>query len=90
MRNETAEDFLDLLKEWEVLCEHYAVNRAERKSQTRSNVSRTSKSNEDFPHDIKVATDELEVLKLVDFCYGDPTETGKRRLRFKVLGKIYL
>ncbi|KAJ9707388.1 hypothetical protein PVL29_002413 [Vitis rotundifolia] len=84
VRNETAEDFLDLLKEWEILCEQYALNLVERKSQSRSNVLRTSKSNINSPHDIKVATDELEILKLVDICYGDPSETGKRGLKFKV------
>ncbi|RVX01352.1 DNA (cytosine-5)-methyltransferase CMT2 [Vitis vinifera] len=83
VRNETAEDFLDLLKEWEMLCEQYALNLVERKSQSRSNVLRTSKSNINSPHDIKVATDELEILKLVDICYGDPSETGKRGLKFK-------
>lgn len=28
---------------------------------------------------------EYEVDKLVDICYGDPTETGKRGLKFKVI-----
>lgn len=73
-----------------MLCEQYALNLVERKSQSRSNVLRTSKSNINSPHDIKVATDELEILKLVDICYGDPSETGKRGLKFKVLRKIYL
>ncbi|KAL6348454.1 hypothetical protein AAG906_007386 [Vitis piasezkii] len=89
VRNETAEDFLDLLKEWEMLCEQYALNLVERKSQSRSNVLRTSKCDINSPHDIKVATDELEILKLVDICYGDPSETGKRGLKFKVRWKGY-
>lgn len=29
-------------------------------------------------------SDEYEVEKLVDICFGDPTKTGKRGLKLKV------
>lgn len=32
----------------------------------------------------EIPTDEYEVSRLVDICFGDPNETGKRGLNFKV------
>lgn len=32
----------------------------------------------------ELPTSEYEVSSLVDICYGDPTETGKRGLKFMV------
>lgn len=78
MRNEAAEDFLELLKEWEKLCKHYKFNCVER---TRLSLSETSAltKNKD-----KIVTGEFEVSRLVDICYGDPNKIGKRGLNFKV------
>ncbi|XP_022638588.1 DNA (cytosine-5)-methyltransferase CMT2 isoform X3 [Vigna radiata var. radiata] len=79
VRNESAEDFLELLKEWEKLCKRYNATVAERKLPCRSNYSETKKQE---VHD--VSDDEFEVSKLVDICFGDPKETGNRGLYFKV------
>ncbi|XP_038877156.1 DNA (cytosine-5)-methyltransferase CMT2-like [Benincasa hispida] len=86
VRNETAEDFLDLLKEWEKLCKRYKANESERSRQLRSKPDNnlTSPNDED-----ELPTSEFEVSSLVDICYGDPTRTGKRGLKFMVHWKGY-
>ncbi|XP_022145325.1 DNA (cytosine-5)-methyltransferase CMT2 isoform X2 [Momordica charantia] len=85
VRNETAEDFLDLLKEWEKLCRRYKANDAERTRESRSKLSDDKlKSLDD-----KLPTSEFEVSRVVDICYGDPTRSGKRGLKFMVHWKGY-
>ncbi|XP_078173735.1 DNA (cytosine-5)-methyltransferase CMT2-like isoform X2 [Carex rostrata] len=88
VRNETAEDFLDLLKAWENLCKKYingdkdaSVNR--RKENSRKNNSNKKKSSSSSDEE------EYEVWKLVDICYGDPNNHGNRGLHFKVRWKGY-
>ncbi|TVU07148.1 hypothetical protein EJB05_47190, partial [Eragrostis curvula] len=81
VRNETTEDFLELLKEWEKLCKTYVKLR--RKVKAHSDVS-TESSNE-----TSVSPGEFEVSKLVDVCFGDPNSAGKRGLYFKVRWKGY-
>ncbi|KAF7809440.1 DNA (cytosine-5)-methyltransferase CMT2 isoform X2 [Senna tora] len=88
VRNESTEDFLDLLKEWEKLCKRFEVSNSERK------VSLRPKSSEGEKEQVKsqvedLSPDEFEVSRLVDICYGDPSETGKRGLYFKVRWKGY-
>ncbi|KAL2527639.1 DNA (cytosine-5)-methyltransferase CMT2 [Abeliophyllum distichum] len=79
IRNESAEDFLDLLKEWDRLSKIYANHEVkELKPRVREvdedkNLKADGKRNHEY-----------EVDKLVDICYGDPTETGKRGLKFQV------
>ncbi|TKY58485.1 DNA (cytosine-5)-methyltransferase CMT2 [Spatholobus suberectus] len=82
VRNESAEDFLELLKEWEKLCKRYNASDAERTLPFRSNSSGAKKRVNSEVHDI--AAGEFEVSKLVDICFGDPNETGKRGLYLKV------
>ncbi|XP_019421561.1 PREDICTED: DNA (cytosine-5)-methyltransferase 1-like isoform X2 [Lupinus angustifolius] len=91
VRNESAEDFLELLKEWEKLCKRYKVSDAERKFPLRKRKSLevgkeqvNSQSHDDIPDD-----DELEVSRFVDICYGDPNETRKRGVYLKVHWKGY-
>ncbi|KAF9624114.1 hypothetical protein IFM89_008052, partial [Coptis chinensis] len=81
MRNESAEDFLDLLKEWEKLCKRYAVGTAEK---TRKSSSRAGNTKIDSHGDQKIPSGEYEVSRIVDICYGDPSEIGKRGLRLKI------
>ncbi|KAL5973615.1 hypothetical protein ACLOJK_030268 [Asimina triloba] len=89
VRNETAEDFLDLLKAWEKLCKKYSVNSV---SQQRKSTRGFSSMNDRKinSHGDKIPAGEYDVLKLVDICYGDPCEVGKRGLRFKVLADMYM
>ncbi|XP_058103901.1 DNA (cytosine-5)-methyltransferase CMT2-like isoform X2 [Magnolia sinica] len=83
VRNETAEDFLDLLKEWEKLCKWHVDTGTEKVWKSCTRLSRMVDTEIDS-HDDKIPPGEYEVLKLVDICYGDPCKMGKRGLRFKV------
>ncbi|OEL35883.1 DNA (cytosine-5)-methyltransferase CMT2 [Dichanthelium oligosanthes] len=79
VRNETTDDFLELLKEWEKLCKTHVKLRSKVKSC--SNVS-TQSSNE-TPDCSTTPPEEFEVWKLVDICFGDPNGVGNRGLYFK-------
>ncbi|KAL6864864.1 hypothetical protein ACP4OV_016015 [Aristida adscensionis] len=85
VRNETTDDFLELLKEWEKLCKTYVKPRT--KVKTRSKVS--TQSVNETPDCFTVPPDEYEVWKLVDICFGDPNNFRKRGLYFKVRWKGY-
>ncbi|KAL1370753.1 DNA (cytosine-5)-methyltransferase CMT2 isoform X2 [Arachis hypogaea] len=83
VRNELAEDFLELLKEWEKLCKRFKGNDTERILPLRSKGSEGVKKQVDsLAHDLPA--DEYEVSRIVDICYGDPNETGKCNLYLKV------
>lgn len=83
MRNESAEDFLELLKEWEKLCKRFKVSDGERTMPLRSKSSGVKKQVNSQACDIPAS--EYEVSRLVDICYGDPSKTGKRSLYLKVI-----
>ncbi|KAK9928176.1 hypothetical protein M0R45_025322 [Rubus argutus] len=83
VRNEAAEDFLELLKEWKNLCQQYEVDNVERTYPSRSKTSRVPK------HDDEIANSEYEVSRIIDICYSDPNKTGKRGIHFKVRWKGY-
>ncbi|KAI3861346.1 hypothetical protein MKX03_021636 [Papaver bracteatum] len=86
IRNESAADYLDLLKEWEKLCKLYRIDCAEISPSSNSRTSRIkTRSNADN----EISPDEFEVSELLDICYGDPNETGKCELTFKVRWKGY-
>lgn len=87
VRHITAEDFLQLLKEWEKLCKKYVFNDHDIK--TKSDDDKKSKINESSVEDDEVAPGEYEVSSLVDICYGDPSSTGQDGLKFKVRWKGY-
>ncbi|XP_024995332.1 DNA (cytosine-5)-methyltransferase CMT2-like [Cynara cardunculus var. scolymus] len=82
IRNESAEDFLDLIKEWDKLCKKYMV----KEEKTQGNDSTFAGSADDKPSKAKkiVPEDEYEVERLVDICYSDLDGTSKRGLKFKV------
>ncbi|KAE8677525.1 DNA (cytosine-5)-methyltransferase CMT2 [Hibiscus syriacus] len=82
VRNEAADDFLRLLKEWEKLCKRYGVDNVERTHPSRSRTSEAV-GNNDSPAEDANSSDELKVSGLVDICYGDPCNTGNRGLKFK-------
>ncbi|KAJ0110851.1 hypothetical protein Patl1_03624 [Pistacia atlantica] len=89
VRNEAAEDFLELLKEWQKLCKRYAINNKENTRPSRSEVSRSATNNVSSSSGADIPTGEFEVASVVDICYGDPDKTGKRGLKFKVHWKGY-
>ncbi|KAK4433200.1 DNA (cytosine-5)-methyltransferase CMT2 [Sesamum alatum] len=80
IRNESAEDFLDLLKEWDCMCKRYGSHQVK---ELRPRIIGATGEEKRSKMEQK-NSDEYEVEKLVDVCYGDPTETGKRGLKFKV------
>ncbi|GFZ18230.1 chromomethylase 3 [Actinidia rufa] len=85
VRNETAEDFLSLLKEWKELCVSSSL--IENEGSQPLDVESTSGEDDDNDddHDI-IAGDESEVFeveKVLGICYGDPKGNNKRGLYFK-------
>ncbi|XP_072994639.1 DNA (cytosine-5)-methyltransferase CMT2-like isoform X1 [Typha latifolia] len=83
VRNETADDFLDLLREWEKLCRRYIGH-----DKAKPLDSNGGDSGKDV-QDCSLPSGEYEVSRLVDICYGDPANVGKRGLKFKVRWKGY-
>ncbi|KAJ8430003.1 hypothetical protein Cgig2_008442 [Carnegiea gigantea] len=73
VRNEMAEDFLALLKEWGKLCKELLT----------SDVNQLEDANDDKDSDDSLSPGEFEVETLLDICYGDPNYTKKRGLYFK-------
>nr|XP_051181903.1 DNA (cytosine-5)-methyltransferase CMT2-like isoform X14 [Lolium perenne] len=84
VRNETTDDFLELLKEWQKLCKEYV-----RQSEVKDQADALTESSNGIPDESSVPPEELEVWKLVDICYGDLNNVRKRCLYFKVRWKGY-
>ncbi|XP_051137815.1 DNA (cytosine-5)-methyltransferase CMT3-like [Andrographis paniculata] len=93
VRNVTADDFLDLLREWEKLCKQHVHDpdsasdsktafEGESECQLEEESCTTKSDTED-------SDEEYEVSHFLDICYGDPTESGTRGLHFKVRWKGY-
>ncbi|KAF7042152.1 hypothetical protein CFC21_051827 [Triticum aestivum] len=84
VRNETTDDFLELLKEWQKLCKQYV-----KESEVNDHADAITEFSNGGPDDSAVPPEELEVWKLVDICFGDPSNVRKRCLYFKVRWKGY-
>ena len=80
VRNETTDDFLELLKEWKKLCKAYVKLH----SKLKSHSSDLAQSSSETLECSTIPPEEFEVWKLVDICFGDPNGVGKRGLYFKV------
>ncbi|KAG8646881.1 hypothetical protein MANES_09G037800v8 [Manihot esculenta] len=95
VRNEAAEDFLFLLKEWEKLCRNFSLLASEEHPKQSSNSSSDNEEDEeDQDNDCanegsEIPSEEFEVEKLLTICYGDPNKTKKRGIYFKVRWKGY-
>lgn len=97
VRNETAEDFLMLLKEWEKLCIRFSLvkNDDPEKQQTYSfdMDDDDDEEEDDDNNDVSDNNDDSEVFeveKILEVCHGDPKEIGGQRdLYFKVSWKNY-
>lgn len=70
------------MKEWDKLCKRYAQKLHVEET---SRVTRAAGKDSNTKADVKNGEREYEVQSLVDICYSDPTETGKRGLKFQVL-----
>ncbi|PSR86881.1 DNA (cytosine-5)-methyltransferase [Actinidia chinensis var. chinensis] len=91
VRNETAEDFLSLLKEWKELCVSSSLIRNEASQQLDTKSTSGVDDDNDDDHD-SVDEDESEVFeveKVLGICYGDPKGNSKRGLYFKIRWKGY-
>ncbi|KAL8248377.1 hypothetical protein R6Q59_005245 [Mikania micrantha] len=89
VRNESAEDFLLLLKEWEKLCQSFSlVGGGDPMSVEKDE---TENEEDDGVDDNGVGLDEeiFEVEKVLSICYGDPKEIKKRGLYLKIRWKNY-
>ncbi|KAK9157092.1 hypothetical protein Scep_003666 [Stephania cephalantha] len=82
VRNEPADEFLTLLKEWERLCKEFSLLGTET-SKKRFTSTTCLDDNETVEDDSKVPSGEFEVGSLVGICFGDPNKTRKKRLHFK-------
>ncbi|XP_022929610.1 DNA (cytosine-5)-methyltransferase CMT3-like [Cucurbita moschata] len=93
VRNEMAEDFLSLLKEWEVLCKYFSLVKSKEPQQKYIDLfaNDDEEEEEEEEEDEKSEDDGevFEVEKVLAICYGDPNETKKRGLFLKVRWKGY-
>ncbi|KNA23044.1 hypothetical protein SOVF_028590 [Spinacia oleracea] len=87
VKNETADDFLELLKNWEILCKKFVIEEKQKPFPSPQKVSDLAEACSDGQPDSESGADELEVSSLVDICYGDIDESGKQGLKFKVRWK---
>lgn len=89
MRNESAEDFLFLLKEWEKLCFHFSLRDCPNPEEY-ANLYGMSKAEEDENEDGSDESDNedggevFEVEKIIAISFGVP-ENPKRGLYLRVL-----
>ncbi|KAL4591802.1 hypothetical protein LXL04_004774 [Taraxacum kok-saghyz] len=87
VRNEAAEDFLSLIKEWEKLCKEFKLLGLNRDKNTNMKSEESdSEENEEKPNP---NDDEFEVGKLLAVCFGDPNKVNAKKLHFKVRWKGY-
>ena len=92
VRNEPAEDFLLLLKEWEKLCVYFSLGGSVDFPQDYSNIFASEDDADDDDDDDEDDDDDggggggevFEVEKILAICYGDPKEIKKRELYLKV------
>ncbi|CAL5324558.1 unnamed protein product [Camellia sinensis] len=90
VRNEAAEDFLSLLKEWEKLCKKFQLFGSHLSEDSNSeHNSLDSDEDDDNAHGSTVSPGEFEVGKLLAVCYSDPNKVNRRGLYFKVRWRGY-
>lgn len=84
-----AEDFLSLLKEWEVLCKYFSLVKSKEPQQKYIDLFANDdeeEEEEEEEEDVKNENDGevFEVERILAICYGDPNENKKRGLFLKV------
>ncbi|EPS58007.1 chromomethylase, partial [Genlisea aurea] len=92
VRNESAEDFLHLLEDWEKLCRSLLSSENDgspvKKSRKSSENDESLASGEDSDTDAG-DSEVYEVGKIVAVSHGDPNKSGKPGLHFKIRWKGY-
>ncbi|XP_014521432.1 putative DNA (cytosine-5)-methyltransferase CMT1 isoform X1 [Vigna radiata var. radiata] len=89
VRNEPAENFLELIKAWAKLCEEFGLLGSER---SESGSDMEEDENDEETMDVKKEeseedhsdSEDFEVEKLLAICHGDPNNVKKPGLYFKV------
>lgn len=81
VRNEDAEDFYVLLKEWENLCKKYRIVGS---NDVKLEPQESDSDESEVDDGVGVPPEEFEVQKFVGICYGDPNNSKKKGLHFKV------
>ncbi|XP_031090547.1 DNA (cytosine-5)-methyltransferase CMT3-like [Ipomoea triloba] len=94
VRNEPAEDFLALLKEWEQLCVSCLLIKGNCSPHPHLNISDIDEEAEDENSEDDEGVDNgngevYEVEHILDVCYGDPNGIKKPGLYFKIHWKGY-
>ncbi|KAF5447968.1 hypothetical protein F2P56_033477 [Juglans regia] len=93
VRNESAEDFLSLLKEWEKLCLYFSLISGGDFPQEYSDLFGTEDVDDgdgsSGDTDGEEGGEVFEVAKILKIRYGDPKETKERGLHLKVRWKGY-
>lgn len=88
VRNESADDFLTLLKEWEKLCVYFNLVQSKSIKQHEleyfNGDDEEEEEGDDNDEEAGEDSENFEVEKILDVCYGDPKDTDKRGLYFKV------
>lgn len=90
MRNEAAQDFLSLLKEWRKLCIAFSLVENKNSEEVKFfpiEDDDDEGDNDDGEDDKDNAEDPevFEVDRILAICYGDPKENKESGLYFKVL-----
>ncbi|XP_057422555.1 DNA (cytosine-5)-methyltransferase CMT3-like [Lotus japonicus] len=91
VRNEKAENFLSLLKEWEKLCSYFSL--VQNKVPHKQYVDLFSVEEDDETESVESSDEDddevFEVLELLAIRYGHPNEENEQCLYFKVRWKGY-
>ncbi|KAG5067697.1 hypothetical protein JHK85_000074 [Glycine max] len=97
VRNESAENFLSLLKEWQELCSYFSL--VEKKVSHEKYVNLFSEDDDDTSSNEEVNSEDdnelneddeiFEVSEILAVCYGDPNKKKEQGLYFKVHWKGY-
>ncbi|KVH90626.1 Bromo adjacent homology (BAH) domain-containing protein [Cynara cardunculus var. scolymus] len=82
VRNEAAEDFLSLLKEWKNLCKEFCLLGSQHAEDT--SIKSEESDSQEKEGNPDPSDGEFEVGKLLAVCYGDPNKVNNKKLHFKV------
>ncbi|KAI3824762.1 hypothetical protein L1987_06233 [Smallanthus sonchifolius] len=88
-RNESAEDFLKLLKEWEKLCQSFSLVGGGDPITVEKEESENAEEDDEDNDDVDLGEEVFEVEKVLSICYGDPKEIKKPGLYLKIRWKNY-
>ncbi|XP_076935746.1 DNA (cytosine-5)-methyltransferase CMT3-like [Bidens hawaiensis] len=90
VRNESAEDFLLLLKEWEKLCQSFSlIGGGDSLSVEKNEMEDAEDDDDDDDDDGGLDEEVFEVQKVLSICYGDPKGINNRGLYLKIRWKNY-